>query len=347
MSDFLSNIADMNLNLAETLQPKLRSTFEPLSSDTMNSASQFKHETAGVGVHSPEEKIASREDFQSESANIQDERMNVSTSFTLPLEIPLTEDKKMNVSLGFARSLEIPLSETIRDSIAVHATKEQWHEATITEPPTTDVPPLMSNVVERNVHKLTDQSRKFPKNFKIGLSGRDIPKPLGQDTLKSSRMSKTDTIVSSSNKPSSNPKIEVSSGERLGDTSNVIEGNYKNHGRKGAVPVQDERENQSRRQLLSTETQNPVKTHKRAGIIQPSPLGNLSVPDYIRASSYIKPPSSEKQMAEGGILVSIGRIEVRSSSNAPSPQRKQDENPGSSAMGLNEYLYRRAKGGIG
>jgi hypothetical protein len=52
-------------------------------------------------------------------------------------------------------------------------------------------------------------------------------------------------------------------------------------------------------------------------------------------------------MSGGDIMVSIGRIEVRSSTNAPLPQRKQELNAGSSAMGLKEYLYRRARGGIG
>jgi len=344
MSDYLRNIAARSLNLAETLQPRLRSTFEPLSSDMMNSsdkiiaASQIIDETAGAGVPQTERKIAPREDLHNESANI--------------------HEGKMDVSSSTIRSSDNPFPETHRGSMIVQETRERWHES-FTEPPTTGLPPQISKGIAKNSEELIDlQSGKSPKkpdmNRPLGMGQDTSRSPIGAGTKPSVVGTNAVAVETNDIMPSSKLKRdvrklkgEVSSDEHLGGINRAIEGIYNNHGRNAAALVQEGKEKTIQVSMLSARVEKSAKGHKRTGISQSLPSEAMNVPDYIRASISTKVSSPEKNMSGGDIMVSIGRIEVRSSTNAPLPQRKQELNAGSSAMGLKEYLYRRARGGIG
>jgi hypothetical protein len=321
MSDYLRNIAARSLNLAETLQPRLRSTFEPLSSDTMITGSQIIDETAGIGVHHSEQKLGPRENLHPESASIQEGKMDISTSPIRPLDSHFPEAHK--------------------GSMIVQETKEHWHEAT-SEPYTAGLSHQTSKGISKETEESIDpqivkSSKKPDASRRLG-TGQDTPQsPVRVETNSSAG---TNAIISS-------PKLKgkVISEERPKGISGAIERNYDNRIHNDAASVQEEMENQA--STLSAKADKTARAHKRAGISLPLPSETMNIPDYIRTSSSTKVSSLEKRMPGGDIMVSIGRIEVRSSTNAQLPQRKQEINPGSSAMGLKEYLDRRARGGIG
>ncbi|HWQ18535.1 MAG TPA: hypothetical protein VN455_02080 [Methanotrichaceae archaeon] len=298
MRDYLSNIAARSLNLAEVVQPRPRSTFEPMSLDTVER------------VPAPAEGVR---------------------------RMPADMDGNMETS-QISTPLKISSTGPYRGSVEVQEREKPLLEADAELPPKSGVQdPISGGKVAEMVRSIASQSRRPP-----GGPGMEHPGGMGRGIIGLAGRRTTGDAHS----PSPDLEITAMSKGHLDNISTAIRGIDGHGGNSASVPNDGQAPSQG--PVIPAKAQKLAESEMRAETRQASSAEPMRVPDYIRASSYIKASEPlEKQTAGGDILVSIGRIEVRSSTNAPAPQRRQDASPSSAPMSMKEYLYRRTRGGIG
>lgn len=345
MTDYLTNIAAKSLNLANILRPRPRSAFEPLSSDALTIAPSTVWDGPEADMELEEGASTSNRDLMRISSDI---REGIITGDLIPpskdpsLELkhssPISEGmaKKRQEKVADSGKAEIQDSgvgsqeRTSRTSIELQSARS-WKDQEL----------MTSDIIHQELPDEWDGSKPQKERHSVnsGIKGDHADKiyeirvdhrdnaslDLNREMLSSKE--KIDSIIASGNIASSNINSSINPEIRRIQKSEQL-------------PMRGPSEPAER-----------MKIHKEVESGDRPPAQHseiLRISDYIRASSYSKlHEPAERQIAGGEILVSIGRIDVRSSSREAMPQRRQSASPGSSPISLNEYNYRRARGGIG